>query len=151
MVALARLMEQGVSHEEIVELAKTDNQLEQELIWSALKGMEPANDLLPRLDLWPGHKEYRGNRFKSYHHGNANSSSHKLRMRFGEVNGRVHRPWRDLKEFWPQTRAVVEIQIRGSYKASGKTPQAYHVDKKWFDAETGKEIRSIVERWRTIK
>lgn len=150
MVALARLMEQGVSPAEIQELAKVDVQLEQELIWSALKGLEPTNDLLPRLDLWPGRKEYRGNRNKSYHHGTAHASSHRLRTISSDLRRRVFRPWRDLSEIWPKANAVVEIQIRGSYRSSNRFPQAFHVNQKWFEADSGREIKSIVERWRTI-
>jgi hypothetical protein len=151
VVALVVLMEQGVSYEEVLERAKNDNQLEQELIWLNLKGLEPKHDGLPRLDLWPGHAEYRGQRRKSYHHGPGRTTT--VRENYGAFNKKTFHPWRDLAQCWPEHRKIVEIQIRGSNSATGtaRIPKAYHVNKVWFDAETDKPIRSIVERWRMVR
>lgn len=150
MVALAVLLEQGVSYDEVKERAKNDNQLEQELIWYNLKGLEPKHDGLPRLDLWPGHAEYRGGlRRKSYHHGPGRTTTQ--RDQHGAFNKKTYHPWRDLAQCWPEHRHIVEIQIRGSYSATGRIPKAYHINKVWYDAETTKPIRSIVERWRMLR
>lgn len=147
MVALAQLLDQGVSYAEIQERAQDDVQLEQELIWLQLKGMEPNNDdTLARPDMWPGRIE-RCHRAKSYHHGPGRAA---ISHRKHSAPGRVHRPWRELSQSWPEHRHVVEVQIRGAGpNGSNRLYGCYHVNKQWYDKE-GRRISSVVERWRPM-
>lgn len=119
----------------------------QESIYRDIYHLAPVRDTVPDHPMFPGRVE----RAPRHHRKTGRPKSQTATChRDMTINKRTHHAWRPLSQCWPEHGVEVEVQVTRSGTNTGRFPNCYHIDKKWFRADTKEPLVDTVERWRMM-